>query len=149
MLPKYMIYFKEELEAELIKSLKRKGNSIKKGKFKITPQVEKFLIRKFEVTKKAKHCNILNQLELDQSIRSRHLDHDISSITDFKLRIGRKARVFYINETGIEKNLLEKSFLYWEFLRNIEMAQSKDLKASNDWTSRHKDQILTWEKNIN
>jgi hypothetical protein len=55
-------------------------------------------------------CNILNQLELDQSIRSRHLDHDISSITDFKLRIGRKARVFYINETGIEKNLLEKSF---------------------------------------
>ena len=46
MLPKYMIYFKEELEAELIKSLKRKGNSIKKGKFKITPQVEKFLILK-------------------------------------------------------------------------------------------------------
>ena len=47
MIPKYMIEFANELQFMVVRSLKRKGSSVKKGKFSVSLKVEKYILKNY------------------------------------------------------------------------------------------------------
>ena len=66
--PKYLREFLNKLEFALLRSLKRKGNSIKRGNFPLSHQAERFLTKKFNLSKKMDKTNILDFFGLEKSI---------------------------------------------------------------------------------
>jgi len=146
MIPKYIDYFSEQLQISLIKALKRKGNSIKRGKIRIPPQVEAYLIRKLRVTQHLEKTNVLNDLELDQSIGN---FQDKSLISNFKIRLGRKSFLKYANSRGLVKTLEEERFLHWEFSRIIKMKDESNEEAVKNWKTKHNSALNQWVKNSN
>ena len=139
--PKYMTDFIIQLQALLVKSLKRKGSSIKRGKITITPTVEKYLVKKFDLSRRLENSNLLNTLGFDQSI-CKGLDKDQSTISDFRIRLGRKSKVEYTIPCGIKKVLEESPIVHWEFSRMIEM--NHDLDSVSVWNEKHKARITKW-----
>ena len=57
--------FIDNLQIQLIKSLRRRGSCIKRGKLIISTKVENYLIKKFNITKRMQLSNILNILGFD------------------------------------------------------------------------------------
>ncbi len=137
MYPKFMNEFVNHLQFMLIKSLKRKGRCIKRGKFTVSSQIEQYLIRKFKVTKRFELSNILDELSLDQSICKNPSDPDQSSETEFKIRLGRKSVVKYFTTNGCLKNRCSNSIIYWEFIRIMRIAEEHDEIAVLNWKRKH------------
>ena len=63
-IPIYMNELINNLQIQLEKSLRRRGSCIKRGNLTISTKVEKYLIKKFKITKRMQLSNILNILGL-------------------------------------------------------------------------------------
>ena len=146
--PKYMNEFANQLQFVLIKSLKRKGNCIKRGKFTISSRIEQYLIRKFQVTRRYEISNILDELRLDQIINKDSTDPDRSSVSDFKIRLGRKSVIKYNTTNGSQKITCLNSTFYWEFIRIIRMAESNNKITVFNWKRMHEAHIFLWATKV-
>jgi len=140
-----MVYFSEQLQIQLIKSLKRKGNSIKRGKIKIPPKIEAYLVKKFDLTQNLEFSNFLNDLDLDQSIPNGFKDKSV--ISNFKIRLGRKSILKYSDRQGLNKTLIEERFLHWEFSRIMNIKEECNKKAVKRWKTKHNFALNQWVKN--
>ena len=126
--PKYLGEFVSDLQIDLARSLTKSGSCTKKGKFKITQQVEKYLTRKFKITKRMKVTDILDKLELDKNIINGLLDTEPAAITKFKIRKGNKS---ICNYTTLKLVPLKKSYtlnpiFHWEFIRVVQMKEDQE-----------------------
>jgi len=68
MIPKYMIEFANELQFMVVRSLKRKGSSVKKGKFSVSLKVENYIMKNYKNPKRLQLSSILNDLKINQSL---------------------------------------------------------------------------------
>jgi len=93
MIPKYVDEFSNELQFNVIRSLNRKGSVNKKGKLTISKQVERYIGKKYQITKKMQKSNILDKLKLNQRIVKDYSDQNESLVSDFKIRIGRHRQI--------------------------------------------------------
>ena len=80
-IPIYMNEFINNLQIQLVKSLRRRGSCIKRGKLTISTKVEKYLIKKFKITKRMQLSNILSILGLYQNIVKSNIDINPSKIS--------------------------------------------------------------------
>ena len=133
--PKYLGEFVNELQINLARSLKKKGSCIKKGRLTITKQAEKFMIRKFRITKRMKLSDILNKLGLDQNIITGHSDNEPSTISNFKIRLGNNTMCNYttLKMLPLDKSYILNPIFHWEYLREVQMKEKQE-----ETNARHK-----------
>jgi len=121
--PNYLSNFVKQLQINLAFELKRTGKSTRKGHFGITNQIEKYLIRKYKISKRMKNTDILVKFGLDQNVIRDHHDTEPSKITNFKIKLGNKAVCKY---TTLVSRPLDRCFdinpvFHWEFKREVQM----------------------------
>jgi len=93
MIPKYMIEFANELQFMVVRSLKRKGSSVKKGKFSVSLKVENYIMKNYKITKRLQLSSILNDLKINQSLIKDIYDQNQSVVSNFKTRVGRHRKI--------------------------------------------------------
>jgi len=125
--PKYLQEFVNEFQIKLSSSLKSSGCCSKKGHFTISKQCEKYLIRKFKITKRLKQSDILNELGIDQNVVKNRLDTEPSTITKFKMRLGNKSVCKYttLKLEPFDKCLIVNPSFYWEYIREVQMKDNE------------------------
>lgn len=148
MIPKYVDEFSNELQFNVIRSLNRKGSVNKKGKLTISKQVERYIGKKYQITKKMQKSNILDKLKLNQRIVKDYSDQNESLVSDFKIRIGRHRQIKYTTPCGLTHSQTANSFIYWEFSRLIQMAEEKNEEISSNWQKLHDIRILKLSENL-
>jgi hypothetical protein len=143
--PIYMNEFIDNLQIQLIKSLRRRGSCIKRGKLIISTKVENYLIKKFNITKRMQLSNILNILRLDQNIVKNSFDINPSKISCFKIKFGNKSVVGYrtrqLNSNTLEKVFNSSRIFHWEFIRTVDMTGMNDENSLNE---RYERRISVW-----
>ena len=88
--PKYLSDFLNRLQINLAFELKKTGKSTREGHISITNQIEKYLIRKYKITKRMKNSDILVKFGFDQNVIRDHHDTQPSKITNFKFKLGNR-----------------------------------------------------------
>jgi hypothetical protein len=130
--PKYLSDFVKQLQINLAFELKKTGKSTRKGHISITNQIEKYLIRKYKISKRMKNSDILVKFGLDQNVIRNHHDNEPSKITNFKFKLGNKAVCKY---TTLVSRPLDKCFtvnpvFHWEFLREVQMNEFSETETA-------------------
>jgi len=125
--PNYLKEFVNELQIKISSSLKSSGCCTKKGNFTITQQVEKYLIRKFKISKRMKQSDILTKLGLDQNVLKDRSDTEPSTLAKFKIRLGNKLICNYTTLAfePIDKSLILNPIFHWEFIREVQMKENE------------------------
>ena len=152
MTPNYPIFlnqFINDLQIQICKSLKRKGNCIKRGKLLVSEEVEEYLIANFEITKRMQLTNILNYLEIDQNILKDNEDTDPSTKTDFQIKFGNKTvckfKTRQSNSVTLTKERIPSRIFYWEFKRVVQMGEKID-ETGADLDARYEARISEWKE---
>jgi len=97
----------------VVKSLKRKGSAIKKGKFTISKQTEKYLTKKYKVTKQMQISSIFAEMKLNQSKVKTISDPNECFVRNFKIRLGRHRQIKYYTPRGPIIFQTANSFIHW------------------------------------
>ena len=77
--------------------------------------------------------DILDELRLDQSINKDSSDPDRSSMSDSKMRLGKKSVIKYNTTDDSQKITCLNSIFYWEFIWIIRMTESNNEIAVFNW----------------
>ena len=124
--PVFLNEFVNKLQIQLARSLKRSGACTLKGKFTISNQVKKYLIKNFKITKRMHSSNILSKLRLDESILKNIQDSEPSTITNFNIRLENKYTCSYITLGPKNKSLVDNPKFHWEFIREVQMKETDE-----------------------
>ena len=148
MIPKYMIEFANELQFMVVRSLKRKGSSIKKGKFSVSLKVENYIMKNYKITKRLQLSSILNDLKINQSLIKDINDQNQSVVSNFKTRLGKHRKINYTVPCGSKFVQNASSLIHWEFIRVVRMAEEKDEAFVTSWNRLHKARFSKLSKSI-
>ena len=148
MTPKYMNEFANELQFMVVRSLKRKGSAIKKGKFTISKHTEKYLTKKYKVSKQMQISSILAEMKLNQRIVKTISDPNECFVRNFKIRLGRHRQIKYYTPGGPTHFQTANSFIHWEFRRVIRMAEENNKLSVSNWNAIHEARFLKLSNNL-
>jgi hypothetical protein len=152
--PLYLKQFCNDLQIQLAKALKRAGGScIIRGKLTISPKVEKYLQKYFNITKRFLQSSMLDALLLDQNIVKDNKDLDLSEIKNFKIKFGNDSVMQYktrkTDSTTSDRSFKSSRIFHWEFERNINMAENRDKTAIDALNTRFEARTSEWRARIN